>query len=102
MTNPKNLASRDNAVTRQILRLLLRLVCQNFDSARTVAGSDDPSDLLDAAFSWIKAVTFGGVSISRGCFELSIDGVEVSFELSAWEETLLQKYKDLCERDMPF
>ncbi len=88
------LGSKEMSLIRQLDRLLLRVVCQNYEAMLSMAESDDPELLLDMAWSVLAPARFAGGL--EGEYQVRFpNGRQVGYGLSQWDETLIRQYNDL-------
>lgn len=98
------LGTREMSLIRQLDRLLLRVVCQNYDAVLSMARTNDPEKLLEMAWSVLAPARFAGAM--EGDYEVRFPNDRVvQYSLSQWDESILKQYtqllKSIYEKNKP-
>lgn len=91
------LGHKEEALIRQMDRLLLRIVCQNYDAAIACGdGTNEPEVLLNVVWSWMAPVFF--TNGFEGDYQIKLPQGEAKFSITQWDSALVAQYKEMCKR----
>lgn len=91
------LTDKDAGIIRQIDRVMLRLICQNYEAMIKLAGGNDPEALIDATWSCFGPVRL--LAWGEGEYQIKMPGdIEVKFSLNAYDEHIFREYASLVKR----
>lgn len=92
-----DVALEDAVLLRQVNRLLQRVVDENQEALRAVAGSPEPRRLLGAAWAALEPVRC--VGYADGGYQVKLEeGQVVTYYVTEWDAALLRRHDELLDR----